>query len=148
MITTRLEETVDARHDLLSVFHSTADVDVQNLKQGQLRTEAVSFFGGEIIASGFAGIFFHLSSNQQCYQKRAEKVRSTFNLGAEIARGARLSGCRNPSCVCRRIFALYPRNTDRADLEMSLVLAKALWYFDFRAAPSEQGSKKKIGRCV
>ncbi|KAK7755652.1 hypothetical protein SLS62_002263 [Diatrype stigma] len=96
MITTRLAQPSDARHDLLSVFTEHSDVDTNNLRQGQLWTEAVFFFaaGGETIASTLAATFFYLSQNPQCYQKLAAEIRSTFNTGSEIRGGPHLSGCR------------------------------------------------------
>ena len=44
MITSRLVQPPDARHDLLSVFTEHSDVDVKNLRQGPLWAEAIFFF--------------------------------------------------------------------------------------------------------
>jgi cytochrome P450 len=49
---------------------------------------------GETVASTLAATFFYLSRNQQCYEKLATEIRSTFGSGAEICAGSRLSGCR------------------------------------------------------
>ncbi|KAI1400996.1 cytochrome P450 [Hypoxylon fuscum] len=96
MITSRLAQPSDARHDLLSVFTEQSDVDMENLRQGQLWAEAIFFFaaGGETIASTLAATSFYLSQNQQCYQKLATEIRSAFGTGADIRGGQRLSGCR------------------------------------------------------
>ncbi|KAI1327353.1 cytochrome P450 [Xylariaceae sp. FL0255] len=233
MITARLAEPVDARHDLLSVFHSATDVDMQNIGQSELWAEAFFFFlaGGETIASALSAAFFYLSRNPECYKKLAKEIRSVFSSGAEISGGARLSRCRYlrawideslrmsppvPSTLWREAvvspdlqdsqqpliidghvvpsgtqvgvniyclhhneeyfpepfkfsperwlvddtairqlathnaltaFSLGPRSCAgkaMAYLEMSIVLAKTLWYFDFETAPSEQaGSNAK-----
>ncbi|KAI0199420.1 cytochrome P450 [Astrocystis sublimbata] len=131
MITTRLAEPVDARHDLLSVFHSTSDMDVRNLRQGQLWTEAVFFFvaGGETIATALAATFFYLSRNEECYKKLAEEIRSTFSSGAEIRTGSRLSGCR------------YLRACIDESLRMSPPVPTTLWR---EAAPSERSEQPLI----
>ncbi|KAI0476374.1 cytochrome P450 [Xylariaceae sp. FL0804] len=230
MITTRMSEPVNARHDLLSVFHSSADVDVRNLRQGQLWTEAVFFFaaGGETIASALAAALFYLSRDRHCYETLAAEIRSTFNSGREITGGARLSGCRYlracideslrmsppvPSTLWREAIPdeqgrllvvdghVIPRGTQigvniyslhhnekyfpdsfrflperwmgggaaearlathgalspfslgnrgcagkaMAYLEISLVLAKTLWYYDFKTGPNEANGEKRWG---
>lgn len=48
MITSRLAQPSDARHDLLSVFREHSNVDTENLRQGQLWTEAVFFFAAGV----------------------------------------------------------------------------------------------------
>ncbi|KAI1868729.1 uncharacterized protein JN550_006304 [Neoarthrinium moseri] len=73
-----------------------SDLDIKNLKQQSLWTEAVFFFaaGGETIASSLAAAFFYLSRNSSCYEKLATEIRTTFRSGREISGGSRLSGCR------------------------------------------------------
>ncbi|KAI1127898.1 cytochrome P450 [Nemania abortiva] len=127
MIKARLSEPIDARHDLLSVFHSASDVDVRNLQQGQLWTEALFFFvaGGETIASTLAATFFYLSRNQECYEQLAAEIRSTFSSGAEICAGSRLTGCR------------YLRACIDESLRMSPPVPTTLWREAAPVVPSE-----------
>ncbi|KAI1300415.1 cytochrome P450 [Xylaria venustula] len=228
MITTRLAEPIDARHDLLSVFNSPSDTDIGNLRQGELWAEAKFFFiaGGETVATTLTAAFFYLSRNQQCYKKLSAEIRSTFGSSAEIRVGSRLSGCRYlracidetlrmsppvPTTLWREVVpgeqeeplvidghvitpgtqigvnlyslhhneryfpepfrflpdrwlgneatklattqALAPFSTGTrgcpgktmAYLEVSLVLARTLWYFDFEPAPQGKGSEKTWG---
>ncbi|KAI0975841.1 cytochrome P450 [Xylaria arbuscula] len=228
MITTRLAEPMDARHDLLSIFNSPSDTDIGNLRQGELWAEAKFFFiaSGETVATTLTAAFFYLSRNPQCYKRLSAEIRSTFGSSAEIRVGTRLSACRYlracidetlrmsppvPTTLWReavpdakseplivdghvippgtqigvnvyslhhneryfpepfrfvpdrwldgdetkltayQAFAPFSTGTrgclgkTMAYLEVSLVLATTLWYFDFEPAPHGNGSEKTLG---
>ncbi|KAI1504188.1 cytochrome P450 [Biscogniauxia marginata] len=96
MISSRLAQPPDARHDLFAVFNSQSEIGNKDIKLDDIWTEGLFFFaaGGETIASTLAAAFFYLSRNQECYQKLAREIRSTFSSGSEIRGGSRLTGCR------------------------------------------------------
>ncbi|KAH9892040.1 cytochrome P450 [Xylariomycetidae sp. FL2044] len=86
MISSRLAEPPDARHDLFSAFKEQQSADLENLRQGELWAEAIFFFaaGRETIAYTLAATFFYLSRNPECYEKLVLEIRSAFGSAREI----------------------------------------------------------------
>ncbi|KAI1772795.1 cytochrome P450 [Hypoxylon cercidicola] len=96
MITVRVSQPADAKHDLLAAYMNATDTDVKELSQSNLWTEAVFFFsaGGETVATTLAAAFFYLSRNRGCYGKLTKEIRETFRTGGDICSGPRLASCR------------------------------------------------------
>ncbi|KAI0476348.1 cytochrome P450 [Xylariaceae sp. FL0804] len=94
MIVARLAQPKDARRDLF--YHVADEMSAEEIRLGNLWSEAVFFIpaGGDTTSTAMSALFFYLSRNPACYAKLAREVRTTFEQGADIRGGPRLSGCR------------------------------------------------------
>ncbi|KAI1863589.1 hypothetical protein JX265_008806 [Neoarthrinium moseri] len=96
MIRSRLAQDKDAQNDFYAHVSNALATDDEDPQQIDLWTEAMFFTiaGGDTTAAAVAATFFYLSRNQECYQKVAQEIRSTFNSGCEVRGGPLLSCCR------------------------------------------------------
>jgi cytochrome P450 len=73
------------------------------------------YSGGDTIATGMSAAFFYLSRYPKCYEKLVAEIRSTFDNGSDIKKGAKLAGCH------------YLRACINESLRMSPPLSGTLW---------------------
>ncbi|KAI1479685.1 cytochrome P450 [Daldinia eschscholtzii] len=96
LITTRIAEGIEAKHDLYSIVASQIDTEGNgNIRHSEFWTESLFFLpaGGDTTSTCLATLFFYLSRNPVCYQKLSEEIRSTFTSGSEIRDGQQLRSC-------------------------------------------------------
>ncbi|KAI0509330.1 cytochrome P450 [Xylaria bambusicola] len=97
MITSRVAEEKDVRHDLYSIVADSMNPDGgQYLKDSEIWAEAVFFFpaGGETTSTLLAAAFFYLARNPLAYESLAKEIRSSFKDGREIKGGPVLASCK------------------------------------------------------
>ncbi|KAI0396103.1 cytochrome P450 [Xylariaceae sp. FL0594] len=95
IVSTRMAESKDARHDLYSVVADVLDAETGGLRQSELWAEANFFLtaAGETSKTAICATLFYLSRNPEPYQKLATEIRTSFTSGTAIHSTA-LNGCR------------------------------------------------------
>ncbi|KAK7976912.1 hypothetical protein PG989_015375 [Apiospora arundinis] len=95
IITNRLSQGPKVKEELLfmSAKSRISADDTEWLRD--IRTEAVwhMLAGSDTISTTVSALFFYLAQNEDCYQRLAHEVRSTFPQETEIRGGALLSSC-------------------------------------------------------
>ncbi|TRX96535.1 hypothetical protein FHL15_002807 [Xylaria flabelliformis] len=95
IVSTRMSENVDARHDLYSLVANILDSESGGLRRSELWAEANFFLtaAGETTRTAICATLFYLSRNPTCYRKFANEIRGNFSTGRAI-QGTALSNCR------------------------------------------------------
>ncbi|KAH9903996.1 cytochrome P450 [Xylariomycetidae sp. FL2044] len=99
MISIRMSEDTDARHDLFSVT-SKANSEATNPREGIRMSEvwsgAATFLpaGAFSISTTMSGLLFYLSRYPEYYERLAHEIRTVFATEADIKFGVQLSNCR------------------------------------------------------
>ncbi|KAI0147463.1 cytochrome P450 [Xylariaceae sp. FL1272] len=90
MVSVRMSEDKDIRHDLYSVT-SKANAEAVNPEEGiqlsEVWSEAITFLPAAVF-------FFYLSRYPECYQRLLDEIRTTFASEADIKFGMQLSNCK------------------------------------------------------
>ncbi|KAH9908510.1 cytochrome P450 [Xylariomycetidae sp. FL2044] len=96
LISSRMAEDKDAKHDLYSLVCDAVDTPgADSIQSSDLWAEAVFFLtaGGDTTATGLAAVFFYLSRSPTCYHKLCQEIRTTFASGTDIRGGPLLASC-------------------------------------------------------
>ncbi|KAI0157192.1 cytochrome P450 [Hypoxylon sp. FL1284] len=95
MMTARLAQEKDTRHDYYSYVMDSIALKPDDPQHSELFAESLMFMsaGGDTVSTAMAALFFYLSRNRTCYDALCQEIRTRFNSGSEIQRGPQLSGC-------------------------------------------------------
>ncbi|KAI1751863.1 cytochrome P450 [Xylaria castorea] len=95
IMSTRMSEEIDARHDLYSFLANVLDCESGGLRKSELWTEANFFLtaAGETTRTAMCATLFYLSRSPVCYGKLADEIRGSFATGSAI-HGTALNNCR------------------------------------------------------
>ncbi|KAK5634530.1 hypothetical protein RRF57_010243 [Xylaria bambusicola] len=92
----RFSQGCRGKHDLLYMTDTMRVSDDDETSLEEIRNEAVFFLGAgsDTLTATLSALFYYLSANEQCYQRLAKEIRSTFTNAGEIQSGPRLANCR------------------------------------------------------